>query len=198
MPRARSATRDDMLQRALRHFWVHGFANSSLDDLVRVTEASRHAIYAEFGSKDGLFAAVMDLYAEKIVTPAFAEVEAPGAGLGDIANFWEFQIARGEQSGFPGSGCLFANTMTEVAPHVPSVLKAVAAHNARLRAGFRNALRGDGIAPRHRASKPATEGMAVTLAIFTNGLWSFSRVVSDARPLRLAARSMTANLSVQE
>ncbi len=184
-----------MLESALPRFWFHGFASSSMDDLVRATGASRHAIYAEFGSKDGLFEAVMNLYVDTVVTPAFAQVEASGAGLKQIADYWEHQIARGEQAGLPGPGCLIANIMTDRAPHAPEVATIVAAHVERLLAGFRNALRGQGIAVRHRSSKQAIEGMATVLVIFSNGLWSFSRVATDARPLRLATKSMITNLN---
>ena len=169
-----------------------------MDDLVHAMGASRHAIYAEFGSKDGLFEAVLDFYVDAVVTPAFAQVEASGAGLREIAGYWEYQIAGGEQAGFPGPGCLFANTMTERAPHVPEVAKIIAVHNARLQAGFRNALRGPGIAFRHRSSKPVIDAMALTLTIFSNGLWSHSRGVADARPLRLATKTMIATLRSEE
>lgn len=184
-----------MLEGALVHFWFNGFARSSMDDLVSATGASRHAIYSEFGSKEGLFAAVLDRYVDTVVTPAFAQVEAPGAGLQEIAGYWEFQIKRGEEAGLPGPGCLLANTMTERAPHAPGVEQVVAAHNDRLRAGFRNALRGPGIAARHRSSKQSIDGMAWALAIFSNGLWSQSRVTPDARPLRNATKTMIANLA---
>lgn len=179
----------------MAHFWFNGFAKSSMDDLVSVTGASRQAIYAEFGSKDGLFEAVLGLYEDTIVTPAFAQVEASGAGLLEIAGYWESQIARGEQAGLPGPGCLMANMMTERAPHALEVARVVAAHNERLRAGFRNALRGRGIAARNGSSKEAIDGMATVLAIFSNGLWSYSRVTPDARPLRLATKIMIATLA---
>ncbi len=184
-----------MLESALAHFWSNGFAHSSMDDLVTATGSSRHAIYTEFGSKEGLFEAVLGLYVDGVVTPAFAQVEAPGAGLIQISGYWELQITRGEQAGLPGPGCLMANMMTERAPQVPEVAKVVAVHNDRLRAGFRNALRGQGIAARHRASKQAINGMATVLAIFSNGLWSYSRLTPDSRPLRLATKTMIANLA---
>ncbi len=184
-----------MLESALAHFWFNGFASSSMDDLVSATGASRHAIYSEFGSKDGLFEAVLGRYVDTVVTPAFAPVEASGAGLQKIADYWEFQIKRGEEAGLPGPGCLLTNTMTERAPHAPDVEKVVTAHNDRLRAGFRNALRGPGIAARHRSSKHAIDGMATALAIFSNGLWSYSRVTPDARPLRNATKTMISNLA---
>ncbi|PPD26956.1 MAG: TetR family transcriptional regulator [Hyphomicrobium sp.] len=195
MPRPKSKTRQAILESALAHFWFHGFAKSSMDDLVSATDASRHAIYAEFGSKDGLFEAVLGHYVDTIVTPAFAQVEAPDAGLQEIAGYWEFQIVRGEQAGLPGPGCLLANMMTERAPHACEVAKVVVAHNERLRVGFRNALRGQGIAARHRSSKQAIDGMARVLAIFSNGLWSYSRVTADARALRLATKAMITNLA---
>ena len=182
----------------MTHFWCNGFASASIDDLVQAMGASRHAIYAEFGSKDGLFEAVLNFYVDAVVTPAFSQVEASGAGLREIAGYWEYQISAGEQAGLPGPGCLFANTMTERAPHVPEVAKVVAAHNARLQAGFRNALRGPGIALKHRSSKSAIYGTALTLTLFSNGLWSHSRGVADARPLRLATKTMIANLSSEE
>jgi TetR/AcrR family transcriptional regulator, transcriptional repressor for nem operon len=81
MPRQKLLTRDVVLERALGHFWSNGFASSSMDDLVTATRASRHAIYSEFGSKDGLFEAVLGLYVNVVVTPAFAPVEGQGAGL---------------------------------------------------------------------------------------------------------------------
>jgi TetR/AcrR family transcriptional repressor of nem operon len=194
MPRPKSITRDAVLESALWHFWSHGFTSSSMDDLVRVTHASRDAIYSEFGNKDGLFRAVLSLYVDSVVTPAFAPVERRNAGLSEIAGFWEHQIARGEAAGLPGPGCLITNTMTESGSRSSEIAKIVTAHNDRLRAGFRNALRGAGIAARHRSSRGAIDGMAMSLAIFSNGLWAVSRVVADARPLRLAARTMTINL----
>jgi TetR/AcrR family transcriptional regulator, transcriptional repressor for nem operon len=195
MPRPKSISRHAMLESALKHFWVYGFASSSMDDLVTVTGASRHALYSAFGNKDGLFAAAIDLYINTVVTPAFAQVEAPQAGLREISNYWEYQIARGAKAGLPGPGCLIANTMTERAPHTPEILRRVTAHNERLCAGFRNAVRGPGIATRHQATTSAIEGMAVALTIFSNGLWSYSRAVSNPRPLRLAAKNMISNLS---
>jgi len=184
-----------MLECALAHFWFNGYSKSSMDDLASATGASRHAIYSEFASKDGLFVAVLDRYIDTIVTPAFAPVETPGAGLSEIAGYWEAQVARGEQAGLPGPGCLLANTMTERAPHAPNVEQVVKAHNDRLRAGFRNALCGEGIAARHQSSKQVIDGLATALAMFSNGLWSYARVTPNARPLRLATKTMIANLA---
>jgi hypothetical protein len=97
--------------------------------------------------------------------------------------------------GLPGPGCLLANMMTERAPHAPEIAKVVTAHNDRLRAGFRNALRGQGIAARHRSSRQVIDGMAMVLTIFSNGLWSYPRIAPDAHSLRLATKTMIADLA---
>jgi TetR/AcrR family transcriptional regulator, transcriptional repressor for nem operon len=191
MPRKKSPARQLVLEKAMNHFWFHGFFASSLDDLVRATGVSRHALYEDFGSKDGLFVATLLRYVDTVVTPAFSRVESQGAGLAAISDYWEVQIANGEAAGLPGPGCLLANTMTEYAPQAPQIAAIVAQHNARLRAGFANALRSDGIATRHKSSKPAIEATATMLVVFSNGLWSFSRTTSDARALRNAARTMS-------
>lgn len=161
-----------------------------MDELVQVTGVSRHGLYGEFGGKQDLFVACLNAYSHLVVTPAFAQVEAKGAALDAVANYYKHQIARGEASGLPGPGCLMANTMTELAPHDAAVSGIVAGHNARLHAGFRNAL---GNAAHVKAAKtPATRlnDLATMLVAFTNGLWSMSRATSDPAPLRRAVREM--------
>ncbi len=188
MPRARSVPRADLVSRAMSQFWTTGYEATSIDDLVAATGANRQALYSDFGGKAALFSAALEIYSEEVVTPAFAPVEAPGAGLEEIAAYFESQIARAESMGLPGPGCLMANTMTERAPHAPEVANTVARHTARLEAGFQNALQSVATAPR-------ASDLAAILVVFTNGLWSMSRIVSDAAALR---RAVSVMLSVLE
>lgn len=147
-----------------------------MDDLVRVSNASRHSIYSEFGGKRDLFLACFALYQKQVVTPAFAPVEAPDAGLAEIEAYFEMQISRAEKSGLPGPGCLVANTATEYAPHDVDAAKEVKKHNDRLRSGFANAL-----------PEGAAEKAADTLVVFATGLWTLSRITEDADHLRLTS-----------
>jgi TetR/AcrR family transcriptional regulator, transcriptional repressor for nem operon len=168
-------------------FWQHGFGATLMDVLVRTTAVSRQGIYGESGGKAGLFLACLDAYSDAVVTPAFAQVEQPGADLSSIARFFEHQIRQGDVAGWPGPGCLLANTMTEVAPHDPAVAAVVARHNERLAAGFHNAL-GQDAAP--SLEPRVVRDAAATLVVFANGLWSMSRTVTTATPLRRAVREM--------
>ena len=185
MPRITSFTSKQLADRALQHFWVNGFHASSMDDLVRATGVSRHGIYTSFGGKKALFLACFDGYQQSVVTPAFEAVEAPNATLQSVSDYFERQISLGESVGLPGPGCFVANSATEVAPSDPDVMAEVAQHNDRLRRGFATALQNT--AP-HIEPQTANE-LADVMVIFTNGLWTKSRSVSDGDVLRKAVQN---------
>lgn len=156
-----------------------------MDDLVRATGVSRHGIYTSFGGKKALFLACFDGYQQSVVTPAFEAVEAPNATLQSVSDYFERQISLGESVGLPGPGCFVANSATEVAPSDPDVMAEVAQHNDRLRRGFATALQNT--AP-HIEPQTANE-LADVMVIFTNGLWTKSRSVSDGDVLRKAVQN---------
>ncbi|WP_119165968.1 TetR/AcrR family transcriptional regulator [Algihabitans albus] len=193
MPRKASFTADALTGKALQQFWLQGYHATSMDDLVEATAVSRHGIYSTFGGKKKLFLACFDRYREAVVSPAFNCVEGPDADLATIAAYFEFQISRGEAAGLPGPGCFVANSATEVAPHDTDTMAKVAEHNDRLRRGFRNA-----IARAYAKSGSAGDADVTELAdvcvIFTNGLWSMSRTVTDANDLRRAVKAFLAVL----
>ena len=182
MPRERFYSTREITLRAMRYFWEHGYHASSINDLVNATDVSRHSFYSEFDGKHELFLACLKLYDDEVVTPAFSRVESSGAGLREIAQYFEFQINLADQSGLPGPGCLVANTFTEVAPHHPEVYAAVERHNRRLKKGFANALR-DANKENLLSNKEIGE-LASFLVVSAQGLWSMSRGVTNVRTLR--------------
>ncbi|MEM7048565.1 MAG: TetR/AcrR family transcriptional regulator [Acidobacteriota bacterium] len=178
MARPKQYDRSDVALRAMQRFWQHGYYASSIRDLVAATGVNRHGLYGEFGDKRGLFVAAVEAYCEAVVTPAFAAVEAPGAGWKEIRAYFEHQIALAESVGLPGPGCLLANTMVESGPHEALFQALVEAHLERLERGFRQALAGV-------AASPAdAERWAAFLVVSTQGLWSYSRTTARAEPLR--------------
>lgn len=178
MPRTRAHTKDSLASAALDVFWQHGFTATSLDQLVKATGASRHGIYAEFGNKQALFAAVFEIYQREVVSPAFAPVEDAEANISAIGHYFENQIAYADSLGLPGRGCLVANTIAEGSSHTKAVKQCVAKHNARFREGFARAL----INTRPTLSEPTV--LADTVVTFSHGLWAMSRIAEDATTLR--------------
>lgn len=185
MARPKSLTRTQIVDRSMQRFWHYGYGATSIDDLVRSTGTNRHAIYSEFGGKEQLFAKCLEVYSSCVVTPAFARVEAPDAGLADIAAYFEHQIALAESAGLPGPGCLMSNAMTEIAPHDRRSAALVTRHLSRLQKGFADALGNELRKPvRSKALRSRIDTLALTLVVFANGLWSVSRVTAHARELR--------------
>ncbi|EEA94862.1 transcriptional regulator, TetR family [Pseudovibrio sp. JE062] len=183
MPRKANISTQDLTDRALEHFWENGFHASSMDDLVKSTGATRHAIYGAFGGKKQMFLACFQRYQDLVVSPAFAQVEEDGATLEQVASYFEIQITRAEETALPGPGCFVANSATEVAPHDTEVHAKVDTHNTRLKLGFLNALSNE----KPDVPPEELEMLAGLLVVFTNGLWSTSRLTKDGEFLRTSA-----------
>ena len=194
MPRHRAYSTDELLEKSLWQFWLRGYHATSMDDLVKATSVSRHGIYSLHGGKKKLFLACFDHYQRTVVSPAFKGVEHPDADLRSVADYFEFQITRGEDAGLPGPGCFVANSATEVAPADGPTMEKVRHHNARLRSGFVTAIKNQAASGPALTDTDMSE-LAGVCVIFTNGLWSMSRCVSDAAVLRAAVTRFLASVS---
>lgn len=60
--RRRGFDRDEVLDRVTRAFWHAGFDATSVADLTRLTGVNPPSLYAAFGDKKALFAAVVERY----------------------------------------------------------------------------------------------------------------------------------------
>lgn len=180
MPRSRSHSKEDLVLSAMHHFWREGYSATSMDDLVKSTGVSRHGIYSDVGGKSALHLEAISAYQNAIVSPAFEQVERNGAGLNELASYFETQICLAEEVGLPGPGCFIANSSTETAPHDKEVERHVQLHHQRLKIGFQNVIQNS--AP--HMSKRDQEDLAEFLVVSTQGLWSSSRVVSSSEHLR--------------
>ncbi len=65
----RSIRRRRIIDAATDLFLAKGYSGVSLDEIVAVAGGSKSTIYAEFGNKEGLFAAVVDSIVGEIVRP---------------------------------------------------------------------------------------------------------------------------------
>jgi TetR/AcrR family transcriptional regulator, transcriptional repressor for nem operon len=187
MPKPLLHTAATIAADALPVFWRRGYDATSIDDVVRSTGVSRHALYQAFRDKQALFLACLDHYRESIVTPAFGPIEAPGANFRDVAQYFETQIALAERGGLPGPGCLFVNTMKELAMHDEAIAALVRAHDERMRRGYAKLLR---TLSGNQLGRRSISDRAAVLTVATHGLWSVSRTTSDAKSLRRIAHSI--------
>jgi AcrR family transcriptional regulator len=74
--RPRSFDRDKMLDVAMRAYWTDDPADVSLNAVCELAEVSKPAVYREFGSEDGLMRAVLERYAQEVLSEIF-DILAP-------------------------------------------------------------------------------------------------------------------------
>jgi TetR/AcrR family transcriptional repressor of nem operon len=139
MGRRKSYDRDVLLGKAMEVFRDHGFAGTSAEMLVEELGVNRFSLYAEFGSKQGLFDAVLQRYDDEVVDRNFGPLEEPDAGVDEIRALLKFfGIAR--KSPAWGRGCLLCNTAVEFGPEDPSGAGFVQRYFHRVSASFLSAL----------------------------------------------------------
>ncbi len=140
MPRAKTYEREELLRRAHGVFHRRGYRGASTAMLVKALRVNRSSVYAEFGSKEGLFVAVLETYCRDFVARLFGPLESPAAGLEEIENlFRQFAEAAAEAD---GSGCLMCNTAAELGGQSAGLRPLVEAHFTRVQGAFRRALEG--------------------------------------------------------
>ncbi len=131
--------RVDLLDRAIELFRRNGFTATSTADLVQELGVNRKSMYAEFGSKQGLFEASLSRYDQHHLSRVLAPLEAPEAAADAIrAAFAGYAAASGGWA--RGRGCLLCNTAVERAALDPGARRHVDAYIERLTRAFRHAL----------------------------------------------------------
>lgn len=140
MARPREFDPETALEKAVQIFWDRGYADTSMDDLVKATGVSRYGFYGTFGSKFELFEKVMARYAHGMASRFQAELRRPDAGLAEIRDYFDRLLSMSEAE-MRGRGCLLATTAVEVAPHDRKVARLVRKYFDEMTGVFEKALR---------------------------------------------------------
>jgi len=96
-------------------FASKGYAETSMEDIVRATGVSRYGLYGTFGNKRDLFEQALERYAESMGKRSFVRLTEPGASLADIRKIFDDRV---DDMCCPdiSKGCLFIHTAMELAP----------------------------------------------------------------------------------
>jgi len=139
MGRKKSYHREELIGKAVEIFRDHGFGSTSAEMLVQGLGVNRYSLYAEFGSKQGLFDAALQRYDEEVMERNFGPLEAPGAGIDEVRALLDFFGTAGEGPA-SGRGCLLCNTAVEFGPDDPTGAGYVQRYFDRLSRAFHTAL----------------------------------------------------------
>ncbi len=111
--RPRAFDEDAALDAAMLTFWEKGYRNTSLDDLVVRTGASRASLYKTFGDKRDIFVQSLDLYGTRFEERAEA-VLARNKNMLDTARILLTASAERLTGSDAPAGCLRCNTTLEI------------------------------------------------------------------------------------
>jgi TetR/AcrR family transcriptional repressor of nem operon len=131
--------RTELLDLAVELFRRKGYAGTSTAELVAELGVNRKSMYAEFGSKQGLFEAALERYNQEHLSNVLAPIEAANAGVDAIRDAFAGYAAASE-GWESGRGCLLCNTAVERAALDPGAARHVAAYLERLTRAFHHAL----------------------------------------------------------
>ncbi len=131
MGRPKSYERKDVITKAMELFWRQGYGATSITDLEEHISINRYSLFAEFGSKQGLFEEAIKLYRDEVVTSYLSIIHQKGSGITELRALIEFFRASA-QSPNAHLGCLICNTATELAGQDDSSQEVVKAHTHRL------------------------------------------------------------------
>lgn len=139
MGRPKEFDRNQLVAKATELFHRLGFSATSTQQLVDHLGINRKSMYAEFGSKQGLFEAVLERYDELNIGNHFGPLETSSAGLLEIGEAIK-SFARASRGKSAGLGCLLCNTAVERAANDDATRPFVDRYIRRLTNAFRNAL----------------------------------------------------------
>jgi len=109
-------------------FWSHGYAGTSIQQLVDATGINRASLYTTFGDKERLFLAALDHYVAEVSAVRVARLREATSARAGLEQYFDDLVTFGAGDG-RGLGCLLTNAAVELAPHDPGVA-------ARLQASF--------------------------------------------------------------
>ena len=115
MVRTRTFDPSTALSAAVDLFASKGYADTSMEDIVRATGVSRYGLYGTFGNKRELFEQALERFAEGMGKQSFLRLLEPDASLAHIRKIFDERVEDmccAEEH----KGCMFIHTAMQLAP----------------------------------------------------------------------------------
>lgn len=144
MGRPKKFSVDDVLDDAMPVFWRNGYAGAAIGGVCNAMGLKPGSVYATFGSKHGLFLAVVQRYLLQVNQPGLDKMAAAVSGIEGVRAYFE-HIVDGIRHGDRQWGCLGTNAFIELSESDEEISEVMNNHFTRLASAFEKALRLDGI-----------------------------------------------------
>lgn len=139
MGRPKTYNADEIATKAMELFWMYGFEATSTQALVEHMGVNRYSLYAEFGTKQGLYEAALAIYEKEVVAYYLQALETATAGIEEIKTVIE-RFANAATDPQSERGCFLCNSATERSAHDEATRKVFTNYTDRISAAFSNAL----------------------------------------------------------
>lgn len=123
MPRPTAFDHDLVLDRAMLAFWTYGYANTSIDDLVKKTKLLRGSIYNTFGDKHALYIQTLKRYGQKSIGQTESVLNSSEPVAKKMRDLLMVVVDMTEAEKKRGS--MLCSCIEEVVPHDPEVADVV-------------------------------------------------------------------------
>ncbi|HET6158993.1 MAG TPA: TetR/AcrR family transcriptional regulator [Dongiaceae bacterium] len=138
--RPRSFDRDAALRAAMKCFWKFGYESASMAELTSAMGINSPSLYAAFGSKEGLFREVVQLYLETEDSKGKAILEDEPTARGAIHAMLRNSVSNLARPGQP-HGCLLILGDSNATPENDSIRRYLCQRRQDIQAGLEARLR---------------------------------------------------------
>jgi len=186
MGRKREFSEEEVTDAAIGIFMSKGYRATSIQDVVAATDIGPGSLYGVFGSKSGLFQAVLDRY--DATSPVLRVVERADSAppRATIVELLE-DIADGRPSLDRPRGCLITNSAAELAGNDAAMAARVERSLRRLEDALCRLVERGQQAGEFTSARPARE-LARYLVTVIQGLQVMTKIEADRKVLHAVVR----------
>ena len=182
---------EEVLQKAMMAFWSHGYAATSVQDLVRSMGINKGSIYDTYGNKRSLFIKALRLYNDKRKV-LIAGLERSESSTSAIRGLFQSRIDE-IFSDSERLGCFLTNTALELAAHDAEIRDMVAQRQMEIEGFFQRMIeRGQANGEISEDLNVASTAQSLLASLF--GILVLSRSRPEPSLLRSIADSAVATL----
>ncbi|WP_454667652.1 TetR/AcrR family transcriptional regulator [Acinetobacter calcoaceticus] len=175
---------DDIADAAMHVFWRHGYAATSVQDLVEGTGLSRSSLYSTFQSKQGLYQKALQRY-ELLTTLNNVKLLSGTGSPKELIRQLLINVVEDELNDTEHKGCLVANACLELSGHDEDVTQFVVSNLQKLQHALENLL----IKAQQSGEIASTQNPRALASFFLNTMQGL-RVLGKGTPLKQRKQSL--------
>lgn len=175
---------DEIADAAMHVFWRHGYAATSVQDLVEGTGLSRSSLYSTFQSKQGLYQKALQRY-ELLTTLNNVKLLSGTGSPKELIRQLLINVVEDELHDIEHKGCLVANACLELVGHDEDVTQFVVNNLQKLQHALENLL----IKAQQSGEIASTQNPRALASFFLNTMQGL-RVLGKGSPLKQRKQSL--------